>query len=265
MNDLIPSESNQMIIARAELDSSISTAKAYPRNPRKSYAEALEMATLDQDTAESCFYCLARRAADGSKSEIKGPSVRLAEIMAYAWGNLHAATRIVGNDGKHITVEAVAIDLEKNLRISQEVKRSIKTKSGATYGPDMQQVTAMAASSVALRNALFKVIPKSFINQIYAECVKKAIGDTQSLGARRQKAIAYFAKHHIEKERILAYLEIGSVDEITAEHLELLIGISNSLKDGMVTPDNAFPDSEAGAGESKADKVNALLGQDDKK
>jgi hypothetical protein len=264
MNDLIPAESNQMMVTRAELDSSISTAKAYPRDPRKSYAEALDMATIDQETAESCFYCLARRGAGGEKTEIKGPSVRLAEIMAYAWGNLHAATRIVGNDGKHITVEAVAIDLEKNLRISQEVKRSIKTKSGATYGPDMQQVTAMAASSVALRNALFKVIPKSFVNQIYAECVKRAIGDTQSLNTRRQKAVAYFAKHHIEKERIFKYLEIKALDEITAEHLELLIGISNALKDGMVTPENAFPDTESG-GESKADEVNALLEESSEK
>src|ERR1700676_2937697 len=138
---------------RAELDVQITTAKAYPRNVGNSLNEAISMATLNKDTAASCIYSLKRGKGSDSK-EITGESIRLAEILLSAWGNTHVASRIVENDGSTITTEAVAWDLEKNVKVCKQVKRSIKTKEGRTFSADMQVVTANAGQSIALRNAI---------------------------------------------------------------------------------------------------------------
>ena len=53
------------VIARAELDVQISTAKAYPRNPQTAMNYATQLATMDEATAQSCFYCLPRKEKDG--------------------------------------------------------------------------------------------------------------------------------------------------------------------------------------------------------
>ena len=90
-------------INRAEIDIQIATAKQYPRDIQSALNRIRSIATIDTETAEDCFYALRR-----GGSLIEGVSVRLAEIIAGAWGNLRVQTRIVGNDGKMIT----AMDLE---------------------------------------------------------------------------------------------------------------------------------------------------------
>ena len=157
MSELIVRDTG--VLARAELDTQISTAKAYPRDVNHSMAYAETLATMDEATAQSCFYCLPRKDKDGNKKEIRGGSIRLAEIIANAWGNLHAATRIVENDGRHITAEGVAWDLQSNVKITMQNKISIwfgekNGKGGYPANADMQTILSNAASAKALRNAI---------------------------------------------------------------------------------------------------------------
>ena len=239
--ELIQANENFSVINRAEIDCQIATAKQYPRRMNEAYAEALAMATQDQETAESCMYCLPRKEKGVSKP-IKGASVRLSEIAAYAWGNLHAATRTTGNDGRFVTAEAVAWDLEKNIKVTVEKKRSIRGRDGKVYSTDMQSVTANAAASIALRDAVFKVIPKNFINRLYKEVVKCALGDVKSLAERRDRVLSYFSKLGVTLEKVLTTFEITKIEEVDMAVLELMIGTANSIKDGSISVENAFPE-----------------------
>lgn len=117
-------------INRAEVDIQISTAKQYPRDLNAVLNKIATYATMDKETAEDCFYVLRRKDANGQNSVIEGLSVRMAEIIAGAWGNLRVQTHIVGNDGRMITAQAICHDLETNFAVSKEVKRSIVTKKG---------------------------------------------------------------------------------------------------------------------------------------
>lgn len=254
--ELVQATENFTVLNRAEIDCQIATAKQYPRNTGRSYQEALAMVTLDEETAESCMYCLPR----GNKP-IKGASIRLAEIAAYAWGNLHAATRITSNDGRFVTAEAVAWDLEKNIKISVEKKRSIRDKYGKTYNADMQTVTANAAASIALRDAIFKVIPKNIINKLYNEAVKCALGDVKSLAERRDRVLSYFQKLGVPLDRVLATLQVDKVDSMTIEHVEIIIGTANAIKEGSISVENAFPnpDEEVSMPQS-ANELNEMIG-----
>jgi hypothetical protein len=177
---------------------------------------------------------------------LKGPSVRLAEIMASSWGNLHVAARIVSNDGNFITAEAVAWDLEKNVKIASEVKRSILTRAGKTYSIDMQTVTGNAAMSLALRNAIFKVIPKTFVDIVYSAASKTAVGDLNSLADRRIKAISFFEKAGIPRDKILKSLGKSTIEDIDMSDVEAMIGIHSAIKDGTLQVENAFPTLEEG-------------------
>lgn len=225
------------ITARAEIDTQIATAKRYPRSIKRFHAAAIEMATLSEDVAASCFYSLPR----GGKA-IEGPSARLAEIVASAWTNLHAETRIVHEDDRFITARAVVWDVESNVRIAFEVRRRITDKKGNTYNDDMIGVTANAASSIAFRNAVFKVVPSAFTQDIYRAAREVAIGNAETLGARRAKMMDYFAKMGVQADRVCALLEIAGVEDIKLDHLAKLRGLATAIKDGDTTVDDAFPD-----------------------
>ena len=146
MSDIIEIKQAEMLqaINRAEVDTQIATAKQYPRDIYGALNNIKTIATLDNSTAEDCFYALRRQG-----TLIEGVSVRLAEIIAGAWGNMRVQTRIIGNDGKTITAQGVCHDLETNLAVSVEVKRRITHKSGKTYSEDMQVTTCLLYTSDA--------------------------------------------------------------------------------------------------------------------
>lgn len=223
-----------------ELDIQITTAKQFPRSISKSLEEALTLATSDKDTAESCFYALVRADKNGQRKDIMGPSIRLAEIFAYSWGNFHAATRIIEHTSAAVVAEGVAWDLEKNTRISKQIKRSILTAKGYTYSQDMQLVTANAAMSLALRNAIFSVIPKAFILQIYEKCKLVAVGNEKDRKTRIEEIIQSLEEYGIDPEKIYRFFGKKEVNLFTRHDVEILIGQRTMLKENQLTAEQAF-------------------------
>ena len=59
-----------------------------------------------------------------------------------------------------------AWDLETNTKIASEARRSIIRRGGGGTPTTWFQVTGMAAQSVALRNAIFRVIPRALVDVI---------------------------------------------------------------------------------------------------
>jgi hypothetical protein len=260
-NELIIKDTG--VLARVELDVQISTAKAYPRDPKQSLENAIFLATMDEATAASCFYCLPRKEKDGTKKEIKGGSIRLAEIMATSWGNLHAATRIVENDGQHITSEACAWDLQSNVKITVQNKISIrfgKGKDQYTATSDMQTVLSNASSSKALRNAIFKVIPKALADRVLEKAMAFAIGDQRTINSKVSKLLDKLTKMGIDKQLILDYYELKSASEITAEIYQSLIGVGTAIKEGHIKIEEVFQIDKTDDDKiSPAEKINNLL------
>lgn len=258
---------NLTSVARAEIDCMIATAKAYPRNPNQCMEYAEMLATMDEETAQSCFYVLPRKDKDGVKVEIKGPSIRLAEIMMCAWTNMHVATRIVGNDGQSITAEAVAWDMQTNNKAVLQNKVSIifgqkGGKGGYVANADMQTMLSNAASAKALRNAIFKVIPKALVNRIYERAMVASVGDTKqaSLISKVREVFDKLAKMGIDKEMILEYYERKTMNDITADDLRSLIGVGTAIKDKMISVDEVFQAPKAES-ISASEHVTALLSE----
>ena len=241
-NEIIEVKQVEMLTAidRAEVDIQIATAKQYPRDVTATLNKIATYATMDKETAEDCFYVLRRKDANGNDSIIEGLSVRMAEIIAGAWGNLRVQTRIIGNDGRMITAQAICHDLETNFAVSKEVKRSIMTKKGYTFSQDMQVVTGNAAASIAFRNAVLTVIPKAVTKRIIKEVRKVALGQSIDLETSRQNIIAYFGKLGVTEQQLLDYLSITKIEEIDKEMVFELRATANAIHEGTTTVNETF-------------------------
>jgi hypothetical protein len=224
------------IITKSEVEAQLDAAHKYPRSIKRFIQEAMSLATLTTEVAESCIYSIPR---DGKM--LSGPSVRLAEIMASAYGNLHVGARILGAEEREIHAQGIAWDLEKNLRVTVEVARRITGKTGKRFGDDMIQVTGAAAASIALRNAVFRVVPRSYVQVVYEKCRAVAVGDATTLAARRAEVIARLGKLGVPPERVMARLGVKGTEDIGLEQLETLIGLGTAIKTGEQPIDEAFP------------------------
>ena len=229
-------------LERAQVDVQIATARRYPRVLSAVKARMLSFATLDPETAEGCFYALPpRRDKDGKMVSITGPSVRLAEIALASYQHVKAGSRIIGDDGKFVTAQAVVHDLENNVSVSIEVKRRVTTKDGKRFGDDMVAVTCNAATSIALRNAVFRVVPRALINPVYDAARRVAVGDQKSLVDKRARTVEWLSKKGVTLDRVLVAVGAAKLEDINLDQLETLKGLGTSIKDGELSVEEAFP------------------------
>ena len=241
MSEIIEIKQSDVLqaINASEIDIQVSTAKQYPRSIPDVLNKISTYATMDVETAADCFYVLRRNGSNGSNT-VEGLSVRMAEIIAGAWGNLRVQTRIVGNDGRTITAQGICHDLETNVAVSVEVKRRITDKYGKTYSEDMQVVTGNAASAIAFRNAVLKVVPKAVTKRVIEGVKQVALGQSLDLETSRQKMLEYFGKLGVTKEMILDYLNLKKVEEIDKEAVFELRATANAIKEGTTTVQETF-------------------------
>ena len=223
---------------KAQVDVQVATAKQYPRNIKRATDNAIAIVSMDSVTASTCNYSIPR----GGKT-ISGPSVHLAKIIAQTWGNMRVEAKVVDVDNKHVTSQAVAFDLENNLAIKVEVKRSIMTKRGR-MNDDMITVTGNAANSIALRNAVLAVVPKSVVDKVYRSAKETITGDVSSKTALLKKRKQVFDTlkddYGVSEDEVLGVIGKPSISNITQEDLVTIIGIGQALRDGDTTVDEAF-------------------------
>lgn len=264
------------LITKAEIDMQIATAHAFPRSISKFMKDVTSMATATVEIAESCIYALPR----GDKT-LEGPSVRLAEMVASAYGNLRTGARVIYTDGKHVYAQGITHDLEKNIMHTEEVKRSIlqnewipdperpgkKKKSGRMLlmNEDMQTVTGRAACAIAYRNSVFKVVPAALIEDVIQKIKVIIRGDEKTLGDRRKQAIKYFTDLGKKPEDVFNAIGVAGEADIDLDKFVLLRGMCSAHRNGEATLESLFPPPEPKERGNKAtkateDKLNKKTG-----
>lgn len=237
-SDIVPTGSGGIeAITRGELDVQITTAKAYPRDINQSVDTATALATIDADTAASCFYNIER----GGKV-ITGPSIRCAEIVAASWGNLRFGGRVVEIGNKFVTCQGMAYDLERNVAAHTEVARRITDKHGRRYNDDMIQVTTAACISIATRNALMRAIPKAVISKV--EQAARAASVSGPRPSLWETIVAGFAKWDVLEGQLLNKVDRETADDVTDADMERLIGIGTAIREGHSTIAQEFHGAE---------------------
>ena len=236
---------------RANIDIQVSTAKQYPRSISRCANNAVAIATMDKDTAQSCGYALPR----GGKP-ITGPSVHLAKIIAQQYGNLRAEAKVVEITDKQVVSRGTAWDLENNYAVSFEVRRSIIGRNGNRFSDDMITVTGNAANSIAYRNAIFGIVPKAIVDKAYKAAqhlITGDLSDEEKLIKRRDGAIKHFIDTYgITEEEVIKLCGKHTVNQIQADEIALLLGFAQSLKDGDTTVEELMAPFRKGKAKSKS-------------
>ena len=223
---------------KALIDQQIATAHTFPRNLKRATDNSVAIVTMDKETAETCTYSVPR----GGKA-ITGPSVYLAKIIAQQWGNMRVEAKVTSVDAKQVTSHAVCWDLESNLAIKVEVKRSIVGRSGR-FNEDMITVTGNAANSIALRNAILAVVPKAVVDKVYRaakETITGDVSDENKLKAKRRQVVdGLKGTYNVTEAEVLSAVGKASLDHLTSDDLVVLIGVGTAIKDGDTTVEYAF-------------------------
>ena len=239
-------------ITKANIDIQIATAHEYPRVISNVIDTATSMATRNKQTAMSCQFKLPK--GDG----VVGPSIRLAEIVATSFKNLRIEGQIIAVLEKEVVARCYCHDLESNVAEAVEVRRSIgSTKNKKRYTQDMITTTCMAALAIAKRNAVFSVVPRSIVDDVYEAALNFVLGKARGIDDKRAAAIKFFTDQGVKLKELLAYLEIPSESDMDINHIRVLMAVLADLEDGSTTLDKTFrpkPDPNTASVSSKGVK-----------
>lgn len=245
-----PAESMEVLVPsavealeRAQVDIQIATAHKFPRSLDLFQKRAMSMATLDEETAESCIYSrpVGKDPDTGKQKFVEGASIRLAEIVAASYGNIRVASRLIEQTPTYVKAEGVAHDLESNYAGKSEVIESTVDRNGRPFSERMRIVVAKAVLAKAYRDAVFKVVPKALCRSVYLASLKVINGDGRTIEQRRAKAKEWLKSLKVDESRVFAALSVTGWSDIGERQLELLTGIKTAISDNDVSLDEAFP------------------------
>jgi hypothetical protein len=231
------------VMERASIDMQIETAHRHPRSISKFLSDAKSLIAVDEETAESCIYRRPVGKEGGQDVYAEGMSVRLAEIVAATYHNIRAQAIITQMMPRYVKAAGFAHDLESNVAFTAEVVESTVTSSGYPYSEHMRVTVAKAAQSKALRDAIFRVIPRSVCKPLeeHARYIAFGGGSKETIELRRGRLLEWVSKISVSPERVYAALNVQGLEDVGIEQLETLAGLRTAIKDGDTTIDEAFP------------------------
>jgi len=242
----------------AAMDIQVATAQKLGRSIRNFQSDLESWSCSTQEIAQECTYVLRK-----GGTRIVGPSIRFAELLQVAYRHIVVDTFIEKEEHSHVVVGAMARDLFRNVAVRARVRRNILTKQGARYGTDMIQTTVQAAASLALRNAIIRLIPKALWLPVWLKSRDVAQGTGEDgkpvvpFSERVERAFAALQAMGATADQVLAYLEKDSKQDLDAVDLDELANKFRSIRAGEVDVDKAFPvpQAETTAGQDAADSV----------
>lgn len=240
--------------AVAEVQAAMMLARRFPRNPIEAVDRILNACTRPS-LAEGALYSYSRGGTD-----ITGPSIRLAEAMAQAWGNMSFGIRELEQRNGESTVEAFAWDIETNTRQVKtfQVKHERHTKQGAKRLTDPRDIYELVANQGArrLRACILGVIPGDVTEEAVKQCetTLAASADTSTDNVKKMLG-AFESRFGVTKEQIEKRIQ-RRVDAMQPAQMVMLKKIYASLSDGMSKPEDWF-ESEAGPAPALTKKPDA--------
>jgi hypothetical protein len=248
------------VLNESEIAQQVATAHRYPRSISRFRDDLIAMATIDQVTADSCIYALPR----GGKS-IEGPSVRFAELVASAWGNVRWGGRVLEANDRYVVAQGFCHDLQTNSAIAIEVRRRVVTKRGKKADDDMIQLACAAATSIARRNALLATVPRALCQEAYEAADNCATTGKGSFEEHREIAVRAFEKFNVKPAKLYAALGVEGIADITGQQVRRLRRMFSALRDGSSVDEVLRPagDLEAearGRSTSTASDLGSIVG-----
>lgn len=253
----------------AEIKGKMYLARQFPRDTELAMQRTLQECQ-QKSLAEAAQYEYKR-----GDSAVRGPSIRLVEVLARNWGNVAYGVREVEATTDGTLVEAYAWDLETNVSDNKvfTVKNERSTKNGSYKLKDSRDVYENMANNAARRKraCILSVLPGWYVDAAVEECdktLKKALtgGGKVNIEEIRTQLTQAFSAIDVTPDMIRE--KIGrDVDHLTENDIVQLRRLYTTIKDGFVKAQDVFnmgpkselPDLEEGDSEALR-MVNKLLG-----
>ena len=241
-----------------EVQAAMIVAKRFPRNETESWGRIMN-ACKRVRLAENAVFEYQR----GGET-INGPSIRLAETIAQAWGNIDFGYIELEQKSGESQVMAYCWDLETNVRQSKifSVPHIRQTKKGAYPLTDPRDIYEHVANNAArrVRACILGIIPKDIVDDALSECRKTLETRKEPLIDRVRKMLDFFYTNFgVPQNSIEKY--IGTKAELFTEaNLKKLRGIYMSINEGRIDREDVFelstPDPEPILDEKKEQQKN---------
>lgn len=242
--------------AVAEVQAAYVIAKKFRRNHLEAY-QALMEACARPSLAEQALYAYPR----GGQT-VTGPSIRLAEAIAQAWGNIDCGVREVSQQDGMSIAEAYAIDLQTNTRVVKtfHVPHYRDTKSGKKRLTDSRDIYEAVANQGArrLRACILGVIPGDITEAAVERCTRTLESSDVPIADQIRKLVSAFDTLGVKVEHLEKRLGHKLDVTIPAEIVNLR-SVYKSIADGMADRSQYF-DIASTRTESAKDQLMESLG-----
>ena len=240
-NQTAPSQSAQVAIASqgeiARVHGQLVAAKNFPRDERRAVDRMLT-AFQRSSLAEVSLYQYAR-----GGTNICDLSIRAAEAIAQAWGNLDYGFRELDQKHGESTVEAYCWDLETNTRrsIAFTVQHVRDTKRGRITLEDARDIYEMTANQASrrVRACVLAQIPRDILDSIREQIQHTLKANANISTESLLKMVELFGAYGVNKEMLEGRIQ-RRLEMIEPAQMIMLRNIYNSLKDGMSAPSDWF-------------------------
>lgn len=228
-----------------EVQAAMTVAKRFPRDESSSLTRILT-ACKRQGLAESAMYAYPR-----GDQTVTGPSIRLAETLAQAWGNLDFGIEEIEQRAGESTVMAFCWDLETNVRrqfIFQQPHVRYSKIGGNVKLTDPRDIYEMVANQAArrLRACILAIIPGDVIDQAVAACEATLKGGGAiPLIDRVRKMLVAFAELGVSQPMIEKRLN-HKIEATSENELVLFRKIYKAIDDGHSKREDYFEIAASG-------------------
>lgn len=238
-----------------EVQAMVIMAKQFPRDE---YAAAQRIKAVCQrpKLAEQAIYQYPR-----GGQQVSGPSVRLAEALAKAWGNLDYGIIELSNSNGKSELLAYAWDLETNTRVTKtytvEHKRDTRQGSKAlTDGRDIYEATANFGAR-RMRACILAVIPGDVVDDAVVECKSTVANkDERPVKEILEGLLKAFKELKVTRDQLEKYFE-KQLTDMTKEDLVDLRAVWKAIKDGQSKPEDYFGVDTTSAREAAKKRADA--------
>lgn len=243
--------------ALAEIQAQVYLAKQFPRDEEQA-AVKIARACSSSAFASGALYSYPR-----GRETVKGPSIRLAELLALNWGNLaYGINEVERIDGASI-MEAFCWDMERNVRSSKRFNIEHKGGKGrakfdANDPRDLYELTANQGAR-RLRAVILAIIPPEAVEAAVRACEATLLKESGvSRHERIKTALIAFDKVGVTKEDIERRYAIN-VSQLNDSQLVELRGIYQMIADNLGTRDDYFSEAVLASDEPRAARRNELV------
>lgn len=241
--EVIPLDDTALVAAQAkavqEIQASLVIARRFPRDEERARDKILDQCARLK-FAEQSQYSYPR--GDG---EVTGPSIRLAEGIARAWGNLVHGFEVLSENPQEARVKAYAWDLETNNRSERifTVRKTRKAHGGYQQLTDPRDVYEHVANMATrrLRACLLQILPMDIVEDAIEACNATIANEGEGeLSTKVRKLRTAFRAVGVTSDMIAKKLG-HKVEAINPTELAQLRKTYAALKDGYTTVEKAFP------------------------